>query len=249
MILNIPSANADFARAESAEIVLDTISQQLGAPGLSSAAMAQILGPLYGISWNRHIMGLVTTDRIDKLMRRLRNPKLKQLEYYRLSALSQQAYAAATAFPQELREWKALADRSRLDEPHGREAVLAAVTFLLGRGTPSPKQLTEVHPDGLEVLCWAADFAVIIGALWGVARATFAPSASSSSCCMVAPDQKVGGRALTRAVKKHASQFARSGKLRIHLSKKLKQKRSFEQLGPMQKIDQLTKAQLLPSTL
>ena len=100
----------------------------------------------------------------------------------------------------------------------------------------------------MEVLCGAADFAVIIREPWGVARKTFAP-ASSSSFCLVTPDQQVGSLTLTRAVKKHTAQYARSGRLHIHLSKKLKQKRSFDKLGPMQKIAQLEKSQLLPSAI
>ena len=149
----------------------------------------------------------------------------------------------------ELREWETLSERFRLDEPRGRGAVLASVAFLVGRGIPSPKQMADISPSGLEALCGAADFSAIIRSLWGVGRATFAPSSSSSSFCLVAPDQQVDGLTLTRAVEKHAAKFARPGRLRIHLSKKLKQKSSFDKLGPMQKIDQLEKAHPLPATL
>ena len=99
MGLNIPNAIADFARADAAKIVSDTLSKQLGGPGLSSSAMAQILIPLYGLTWNRHILGLVTTDRINILMQRLRCLQLQQSEYYLLSAFSQQAYTAAPRSP------------------------------------------------------------------------------------------------------------------------------------------------------
>ena len=181
MSLNIPIANADFARAEAAEIVSNTLSKQLGSPNLTSAAMAQLLVPLYGLTWNRHILGLVTTDRINKLMQRLRNLQLKRSEYDRLSAFSQQAFVASPVFPQEFHEWQTLAERFRIDEPHGRAAVLAAATFLAGRGIVSPRQLADVLPAGVEVLRGAADFAVLIRQLWGVVRATFAPASSSSS--------------------------------------------------------------------
>ena len=225
------------------------IIQTAGRPGPVTCGFPQLLIPIYGITWNRRISGMVTTDRINKLMRLMRNLGLKQSGYDRLSDFPQRAYATSPVFPPELLEWQILAGRFRLDEPHEWASVLASVTFLAGRGFSSPKQLADIAPAGLETLCGASDFAAITRQLWGVARATFAPATSSSSLCLVTPEQQADGLALTRAFKKHPSQFARPGKLNIHMSKKLKQKRPFQHLGPMREIAQLKKARLPPTLI
>ena len=100
-------------------------------------------------------------------------------------SFSQQAFVAAPVFPRGFLEWKTLSDRFRLDEPHGWEAVLATAAFLAGSGIVFPQQMADILPDGVEVLCGAADFAVLIRELWGVARTTLAPASSSSSFCLV----------------------------------------------------------------
>ena len=89
MGLNIYNANTDCARVEAAMIVSDTLPKQRGDPGLSPAAIAQLLVPPYGVAWIRHVLSIVTTVRIDKLMRRMRNLHLIQSDYERLSAFSQ----------------------------------------------------------------------------------------------------------------------------------------------------------------
>ena len=99
MDMNIPQIDEDFYRAKAAEVVLDTLSRHLGAPALSHAAISQPLIPIYGITWNRRILGIVTTDRINKLTKRLRNLGLKQSEYDAMSSFPQRAYVAAPVFP------------------------------------------------------------------------------------------------------------------------------------------------------
>lgn len=219
-----------------------------GGPLASAPSIAKLPAPLYGTTWNSNILNIITTDRITKLMHRLRNLNLKQSEYGRLPDFFRQAYQADPVFPPDLRAWQVLADRFRLYEPRGWPMVLAEAAFLEGRGISPPIILADVRPAGLGALYGTAEFSALVRAFWGVARTTFSPPASSARY-MFPPGQGVGALALTMAVKKRASQFAKTGKLRIRLSKQQKQKRPSATLGPMRTIAHLRKGRLLPYVL
>ena len=49
MNMNIPEINEDCARAKASEVVLDTLSRQLGAPALSHAAFPSSLSQSMGL--------------------------------------------------------------------------------------------------------------------------------------------------------------------------------------------------------
>ena len=244
----IPTENIDLARAESAIIILDDLTKKLGTIGLSPSAIPQLLIPLYGITWNRRVLAAVTTKRINQLCQLLRHLKLKCSEYERLTAFFKQAFITAAQLPPEFREWEVLAERFRLDLQYGWPNILAVLTFLAARGLPSPQLLAGILPEGLEPLCSGTEQPGLLRSFWGITRTTFAP-ASSSSSYMVLPEQNVDALTLTQAVKRHTAQYVSTGKLHIHLSKKLKQGKTFAKLGPARKIAQLRAAKIRPAVI
>ena len=193
-------------------------------------------------------LSCVTTNRINQLFHLLRPLKLRESEYDRMTAFSQQTFITAAQLPSEFREWEVLAERFRLDLQHGWPNILAALTFLADRGIPSPQLLALVQSEGVELLCAGAEQPGLIRSFWGITRSTFAP-ASSSSSHMILPEQEVNALTLKQAVKRHTAQYVSTGKLHIHLSKKLKQGESFAKLGPARKIAQLKAAKIRPDAL
>lgn len=146
-----------------------------------------------------------------------------------------------------MREWKLIADRFRLDAPHGWASILAAATFLLGRGLATPAALAALPAEGLEALCLNVTHDALVRTLWGVARCTFPPPASSSF--LIPPHQEFTDRHLVKAIQRRNAHVAKSGGIRVRLPPKLNQKRSFLKLGPMRKIRHRAKADLLPAAI
>ena len=245
---SIPIDNIDLARAESAVIILDDLTKKLGTIGLCPSAIPKLLIPLYGVTWNRRVLAVVTTKRINQLFQLLRHLQLRKSEYDRLTAFFQQAFITAAHLPSEFREWEVLAERFRLDLQHGWPNILAVLTFLAARGIPSPQLLSTIQSEGVELLCAGTDQPGLLRSFWGITRSTFAP-ASSSSSHMILPEQEVNAGTLKQAVKRHTAQYVSTGKLHIHLSKKLKQGKSFAKLGPARKIAQLKAAKVRPAVL
>lgn len=248
MNISVPIDNIDSARAEAAIVALNDMNKKLGAIGLQASAIPQKLISIYGITWDRRVLMGVKTDTINKLMQRLRNLQLKQSEYDRLTPFFQQAFLTASAFPPDLSDWGVLAEIFRLDLQHGWKKVLAEVACLSSRGVSSPQLLSEVQSAGVEVLRINTETAEIARSLWGIARTTFAPAASSSSY-LIPSGQGVNAVNLTTSVKLHSAQYAETGRRHVHLSKKLKQGRLFAKLGPMRKISKLRASRIPPATI
>ena len=244
----IPTENIDLARAASAVIILDDLMKKLNTAGLLPSAIPPLLIPVYGITWNRRVLAAVTTKKINDLCKQLRNLQLKRSEYDRLTAFFKQAFITAAHLPPEFREWEVLAERFRLDLQHGWPNILATLTFLAARGIPSPQLLAQIESAGLEQLCAGSQYPALTRSFWGITRSTFAPAASSSAL-MVIPEQEVNALTLKHAVKRHTAQYASTGKLHIHLSRKLKQGKTFAKLGPAKKIAQLKAAKIRPAVI
>ena len=248
MNTTLKSEHQDKATGEAARVVIANLQKQLGTPGLSAGAHTKLLIPVYGLNWNRNVIRFVATNELNNLFVRLRNSALPKVEYDRLTTFFNRAFAASNLFPPELREWQLLAERFRLSAPNGWSDILAAATFLLSRGIPTPASLAVVPPQGLEVLCAEVVHAEIVRTLWGIARCTFAPSSSSTSF-LIPQHQEFTEHHLVNAIKRHKTQVARSNQIRAKLPPKLKKKRSFLQLGPMQKIKHMAKADLPPEAI
>lgn len=107
--------------------------------------------------------------------------------------------------------------------------------------------MAELPAEGLEVLCQNENRAALVRTMWGIARCTCAPP--DSSIFLFPPHQEFAGRRLVSAMQRRKAQFAKSGKIRVRLPPKLRQKRPFLQLGPMGKINHLAKADVLPATI
>ena len=119
------------------------------------------------------------------------------------------AYLSDSVFPPELHVWRGLAERFRLDAPHGWPKVLAAATFMAGRGVTSPLILADIQPAGLEALCSSPESDVLVRALRGIARTTFPPAASPTNY-LTPPGSSSDSLTLPRAAKLHAPQYAKA---------------------------------------
>ena len=74
------NTHLDKAQGAAALIVIAHIQKQLGTPGLTRAAHSQLLIPIYGLTWNRNVIGIVTTNELNRLFVRLRNSLLPERE-------------------------------------------------------------------------------------------------------------------------------------------------------------------------
>ena len=96
---------------------------------------------VYGIRWNRAALTSLTTGRINYDLARLRNSEFPEMEYERLPTFLKGAYAASSAFPADLLEWRTIAGQIRIDLSAGAGAVLTSATFLLAQGLSNPLHL------------------------------------------------------------------------------------------------------------
>ena len=110
----------------------------------------------------------------------------------------------------------------------------------------SPASLAELPPKAGDTVPERGP-CCFIRACWGIARCTFPPSSSSNS--LVRPHQEFTGHLLAKAIQKHMAQFSKCGTIRARLPPKLKAKRHFANLGPMQKTQHLAKADALPAAI
>ena len=87
------------------------------------------------------MINLVAKDSVNQLFARMRNSPLPRAEYDR-SSFFKKAYA--TAYSQDMAEWRVLAERFRLEMSFSLTALLFAVTSLAGKGIEQPANLAHV---------------------------------------------------------------------------------------------------------
>ena len=208
------------------------LQRNLGTPRLTASDHAKLLTPVYGLTWNRNVITTATANEIARLFVRIRNSHPSE-RIRAVNDIFNRASEASNQLPSDLWEWKMLAGRLRLESTHGWPSLLAAASFLKGRGLANPAALAALPAEGLEFLGQTEGRAVIIRALWGIARCTFVPSDSSS--CLVPQRQEFAMDHLVMEFQRRKAQFARSGKIRVRISPEIKQKQSSLHVGPMKK--------------
>ena len=240
--------NEDTAVEEASDLAWSHLPRTIGHRTHTPAEMRVAVLAVYGIRWNRAVMCALTTNRINRDLARLRNSDDFPLrEYERLSTFLKDAYAASPTCPVELLEWRTLAGQIRLDISAGWEAVLATATFLHAQGLPSTFHLGSLSPAEFYPLSEISPNAALLRSLWAAARATSSPHTQGA---FLAPDHSVVDKStLVKALKAHASQVGRSGKLVLRTTRKLHLPRTFGQLGPAQRIKMLRAAALTPSVM
>ena len=138
--------NEDTAIAAAADVAWANLARTIGNRNLAPAEVRAAVLAVYGIRWNRAVLRALTTDRINRDHARLRNSDFPEQEYGRLSAFLKDAYAASSAFPVELLEWRTLAAQISLDMSAGWEAVLQTAIFLRAQGMLTPFRLGVLSP-------------------------------------------------------------------------------------------------------
>ena len=91
----LPPENADISTAAAAAVILGSVSRQIGTPEMTASATSAAIRPVYGVVRNRTVIDKITTDRINKVLARLRNSALPPTEYHRLTAMLLEAYHSA----------------------------------------------------------------------------------------------------------------------------------------------------------
>ena len=247
----IPAANADTASAAAAKIILADVLRVTNREDASAAFLVKAVLPIYGVVWNRAVIAMVTAEpqlSINKLLQRLRSSCFPPGEYKRLATFFKQAFSAAASFPADLLDWKLLAERFRLESSFGWDALLACCNFFAATGISSPAHLARLSPADFYELSNQSPFPPAARALWSISRVTI--NTPSPSAEYLTPAHALFTQdSLVQAIKRHKSQFASTGQLRVATKKKLHIPKNFSRMGPAQRIKLLQSAALVPAVL
>ena len=239
--------DSDAAISAAADIAWPHLARVIGERNHTTDEMRKAALAAYGIRWNRAVLETLITDRVNFDLSRLPKSDFPEMEYDRLSSFLKEAYSASDPLPSELLEWGTLAGQIRLDLSAGRGAVLQAATFLQAHGLSTPFHLGVLPPAEFYPLSEDFPNAALLRPLWAAARAT---SASPTQGAFLAPDHSaVDKTALVKALKAHAPQVDRSGKLVLRTARKLHLPRKFGPMGPAQRIKILRAAALAPRAM
>ena len=109
----------------------------------------------------------------------LRNPPLIRSEYGRLLAFLREAYSYASLSPPEMREWRELAQRHRLEMNSPWNQISDVSLKPVSDGFPLPSNLGEVYLSESHAMASLSPFPVVFKAAWSSDRAAFATLSSS----------------------------------------------------------------------
>ena len=205
----VPLETADTAITAASDIAWSHLARTIGCH--TTAQLRQAVLAVSGIRWSGAVLNAIAANRINFELSRLRNSEFPEREYERLSSLLKESYAASSAFPPELLEWRTLAIQLRLDVAHGWDALLNVANFLQSKGPTTPYHLGVLSPAEFRPFSETSPNGAILRAFWASARSS---NASPTAGTVLVPyHDTIDKPALTKALRAHSAQMDRPGKI------------------------------------
>ena len=177
------------ATIAAADLVLKNVERVVAPTTIPLKAIRSDLVPLFGIQWNRQVIGGLTANRFDDLLKNLRNRGLDSTTYNKLTALRQDAFTVSTDQPAEWLLWVPLIQRFRLQERCSWPSMYGTLPLLRQKSYSAPGNLA-ILPASVFESTFSAQAAIRMLAPYGEplvpcyrnrAMETFSPLPRSAS--------------------------------------------------------------------
>ena len=230
----------ELATFRAARLVVENLSRKLGSTETSAKVLSDAIIPLFGIRWGVGVIRRVGAPLLRHILWQLRNSKLPDRDYNRVSELWKTGIANKATFPALWESWRSLIERFNLDDelPLGGRFVIVDTCIKQHWGDPS--LLARVGANSFTAFVTRRNLDLAAFKLWKAAVLIFADASDG----VVLALQGASGDAET-FIKRVESIAIADNAVRNEVSdsmRRLKLPKSFSALGPAAKMAKLRQA-------